>query len=149
MQLGRMTSNYLIMRICTNQTTSWLVHSFSTFGARTSHEQPQAHKTHHGPNLREATTFPFIVRLFTGATSKWHFVPGLPSASPGIRTVGIPTTLKAHNFACRPSISITSETKLEPSSRAFQWYVASCMHARKSNRFLTFSGQESNCQFDF
>jgi hypothetical protein len=40
---------------------NWLVHSLSTFGARTSHEQTWIHKIHHGLNLGEATTFPLIV----------------------------------------------------------------------------------------
>jgi len=31
-----------------NQTTSWLVHSWSIFGGRTSHERIRIHKTHHG-----------------------------------------------------------------------------------------------------
>jgi hypothetical protein len=44
-----------------NQTTSWLVHSWSTFGARTIHGQTRTHKTHHGLDLGEATTFPLIV----------------------------------------------------------------------------------------
>jgi hypothetical protein len=34
------------------------VHSWSTFGVRTSHKQTQTPKTHHGPDLGEATTFP-------------------------------------------------------------------------------------------
>ncbi len=29
----------LLTRTCTNQTTSWLVHSWSTFGAQTSHDK--------------------------------------------------------------------------------------------------------------
>jgi hypothetical protein len=37
------------------------MHSQSTFGARTSHGQTRTHKTHHGPNLGEATTFPLII----------------------------------------------------------------------------------------
>jgi hypothetical protein len=37
------------------------MHNLSTFGAGTSHGQIQTHKTHHGPDLGEATTFPFIV----------------------------------------------------------------------------------------
>jgi hypothetical protein len=37
------------------------MHSLSTFGARTNHEQTQIHKTHHGPDLGEATTFPLII----------------------------------------------------------------------------------------
>jgi len=44
-----------------NQTTSWLVHSWSTFGARTNHGQIPIHKTHHGLDLGEATTFPLII----------------------------------------------------------------------------------------
>jgi hypothetical protein len=48
-------------RIAQNQTTSWLVHSWSIFGVRTGHGQIRTHKTHHGPDLGEATTFPFIV----------------------------------------------------------------------------------------
>jgi hypothetical protein len=41
--------------------TRWLVHSWSTFVARTSHGQTRIHKTHHGPDLGEATTFPLIL----------------------------------------------------------------------------------------
>jgi hypothetical protein len=35
--------------------TGWLMHSWSTFGAKTSHVQPWIHKTHHSPDLGEAT----------------------------------------------------------------------------------------------
>jgi hypothetical protein len=52
-------------RTCTNQTTSWLVHSFSTFGVRTSHMKTRTHKTHHSPDLGEATTFP-LYSIFCG-----------------------------------------------------------------------------------
>jgi hypothetical protein len=34
---------------------------WALLGARTSHGQTRTHKTHHGPNLGEATTFPLIV----------------------------------------------------------------------------------------
>jgi len=37
------------------------MHSWNTFGARTNHGQTQIHKTHHGPDLGEAATFPLIV----------------------------------------------------------------------------------------
>ncbi len=46
-----------------NQTMSWLMHSWKTFGAKMSHEQIRTHKTHHTPDLGEATTFPLIVYL--------------------------------------------------------------------------------------
>jgi len=39
---------------------SWLMCSWSTFGAHTSHRQTWIHKTHNGLDLGEATTFPFI-----------------------------------------------------------------------------------------
>ncbi len=46
---------------CTNQTTSWLVCNWNIFRARTNHKHTWIHKTHHGPDLGEATTFPFII----------------------------------------------------------------------------------------
>jgi hypothetical protein len=78
------------------------VHSWNTFSVTINHKQTQIHKTHHGPDLGETTTFPLysIFWLVTGLASKWHFVPGLPSASPKIPKVGTPTTLGAHNFVC-------------------------------------------------
>jgi hypothetical protein len=45
-------------------------------------------------------------------------------------------------------IEMRSETKLYPSSRVFQQYVAHYLHARQSGGFPTFSGHESNYQFD-
>jgi hypothetical protein len=50
----------------TNQTTSWLMHSWSTFGARTNHGQTQTHKTHHGLDLGQATTFHLIIYFVSG-----------------------------------------------------------------------------------
>ncbi len=35
--------------------------SLNTFGAKTSHDQTRTHKTHHGLDLGEATTFPLVV----------------------------------------------------------------------------------------
>jgi hypothetical protein len=62
-----------------------LVHSCSTFNAWTNHGQTWTnhgqtwtHKTHHGPNLKEATTFPFIVLfvLSHGTNTQMSFCPG-------------------------------------------------------------------------
>jgi hypothetical protein len=39
------------------------MHSWSTFGVRTSHEQTRTQKTHHGPDLGEAITFPLILYI--------------------------------------------------------------------------------------
>jgi hypothetical protein len=76
------------------------------------------------------------------------FVPGLPSESPEIATIGIPAIVRAHNFLCRPPNAMKSEAKLYPLSRAFQRYDARHLHARESGQLSTFSDQESKYQFD-
>jgi hypothetical protein len=82
MKLGRMTSNQSFTWTCTNQTTSWLVHSWSTFGAKTSHGQTWTHKTHHGSDLGEATTFPLIVYYVPGhgTSTQMAFCPDTPES---------------------------------------------------------------------
>ncbi len=56
------------------------MHSWSIFGAKTSHEQPQTHKTHHNPELGEATTFPLIVYFVVlhGGYIQMAFCPRIP-----------------------------------------------------------------------
>jgi hypothetical protein len=60
--------------------TSWLVQNLSTFGVRTNHGQPRSHKTHHGPDLGEATTFPLLIYfvLLHEAHIQMAFCPGVP-----------------------------------------------------------------------
>jgi hypothetical protein len=73
-------ASQLLTRTYTNQTTSCLVHSCSTFGAQTSHGQTRTHKIHHGMDLGEATTFPLIVFYVLGheANTQMSFCPGTP-----------------------------------------------------------------------
>jgi hypothetical protein len=59
-------ANQLLTHIYTNQTTSWLEHSWNTFCAQTSHEQTQTRKTQHNLDLGEATTFPFRIYYVHG-----------------------------------------------------------------------------------
>jgi hypothetical protein len=61
MRTRKSDKHHLLTRTCTNQTTSWLMHSLSIFGVRTSHRKTRTHKTHHGLDLGEVTTFPLIV----------------------------------------------------------------------------------------
>jgi hypothetical protein len=65
-----------------------------------SHRRLWTHKTHHGPDSGEATTFPYVVYSapLHGVTSKWLFVPRLLSGSPKIAIAGTLATLRAHNF---------------------------------------------------
>ncbi len=65
------------------------MHSWNIFGAWMNHEQTRTHKTHHSPNLREATTFPLIVFyvLGHGACTQMSFFLGTPN-------LGVPKFLK-------------------------------------------------------
>ncbi len=69
--------------------------SYNIFGAQTSHEQTQIHKTHDGSNLWEATTFPLIIFFVPshGAYTQMSFCPGTPK-------LGVPkfSKLNSHNF---------------------------------------------------
>jgi hypothetical protein len=74
------------------------MHSLSIFGVRTNHKQIWTNKAHHGLDLGEATTFPFIVYFvhFHEAHIQMAFCFGTPpNGSPKIPRVGIPATLCA------------------------------------------------------
>ncbi len=61
-------------------TTSWLELILHPFGVGTSHGRPWIHLTHHGPDSREATTFPHIVfyALLHRAHTQMALCPGTP-----------------------------------------------------------------------
>ncbi len=81
-------------------------------------------------------------------TSEWHFFLGLPKWSPETVPVQIPGTLGIHNFLLKPLIRMRSKANLQLSLRAFQQCVALHLYTLGSGRFPTFSGRESNLQFD-
>ncbi len=85
------------------------MHSWSTFGARTNHGQTQTHKTHHGPDLGEATTFPLIVysMLVHGTNTQMTFCPETPKWESRNSQSWDP-----HNFVCKLLIEMKSEAKL-------------------------------------
>jgi hypothetical protein len=93
------------------------MHSWSIFGARTSDEQLELTR------LTKLTTawiwgkpppspLKYTLGLSTGATSKWLFVPRLPSGRLEIRTAWTLLTLGVHNFVSRPPIEMRSKVKL-------------------------------------
>jgi hypothetical protein len=100
----------LFTRTCTNQTTSWLMH----FGARTNHGQTQIHKTHHDPDLREATTFPLIV--YSVLLHKAHIQMAFCLKTPKWESQNSQSwdsmILGPHNFVFRPAIGTRSKAKL-------------------------------------
>jgi len=112
------------------------------------------HKTHHSPDSGEATTFP-PYSIICDAPSRLHpngffsrdsqvGVPKLSRNCPGWS----PGTLGAHNSRLPGLIATRSEPNLYPSSRSFQRRIALSIRRSGRGRFLTFSGRESNCQFD-
>ncbi len=104
----------LLTRTCTKPNTRWLMHSWSTFGVGTSHGQIQTHKTYHGLDLGEATTFPFTVYFLP--LHKTHiqmtFCPGLTNGNFEILKVGTPAILGLRNFVCKPLIEMMFKAKL-------------------------------------
>jgi hypothetical protein len=70
------------------------------------------------------------------------------SGVPKLSRFWTPETLGHHSFSPRPPIGTRSEPNLEPSLRAFQRRVALPQRTSKAGLFPTFSGRESNCQFD-
>jgi len=80
MGLRRGTSLSYLLELASNEPISWLDTFCNTFGARTNHGQPWTHKTHHGPDSGEATTFPHIVfsTLLRGTYIWMAFCPETP-----------------------------------------------------------------------
>jgi hypothetical protein len=128
-----------LTRTCTNRIISWLMHNLNIFGARTS-------KLTTARTWGKSPPSPFIV--YYVCLHEAHIQVAFCFRNPEIPKVGTPATLGPHNFVCRSLIEMMLKAQLYPLSRAFQQYVAHCLHTRKSGRFPTFSGWESNCQFD-
>jgi hypothetical protein len=144
--LGWLTACQLFTWICANQTTSWLMHNYNTFGAQTSHGHTRTHKIHHGLNLGETTTFPLIVffvinhggyiqMLFCSKTFKLGI---LKFSKLGVLALWR-AIISCANLQLRWGLS-----KVIPSLRAFQLYVAHHLNVNKPGRFLTFNVQKSN-----
>jgi hypothetical protein len=85
------------------------MYSLNTFGARTSHRQPQIHKIHHNPDLGETTTFTFPFIIYYVPLHEAHIQMTFCLE---IHRIETPTILGAHNFVCKPSIEMKYEAKL-------------------------------------
>jgi hypothetical protein len=87
------------------------MHSWNIFGALMNHGHTQTHKTHHGLDLREATTFPTYSIFYDSPWGLTQIVFFL-GLHVGVLEIGTPTTLEAHNFLCKLSIEAISKAKL-------------------------------------
>ncbi len=103
-----------------NQTASWLVHIWNTFGARRSHRQTRTHNIHHGQsfcpcwelwNGMSHTTY-----MQGNRGDSWHLVvrSQITNLTPG-PSFGHNLCLKCPNGSCKPILNIYV-------LRAFQWY---------------------------
>jgi hypothetical protein len=73
------------------------------------------HKTHHGPDLGEATIVPFIVYSVPGhrTGTQMSFCPGTPKVGvPKFSKLGLSQLWGTHNFVCKPPIEMKSKAKL-------------------------------------
>jgi hypothetical protein len=108
--------NYSHRPAQTKQQVGWCM--LKHFGAWTSHEQTRNHKTHHDSNLKEATTFPFIVffMLSHGASTQMSFCHRIPTdlhkPNPESPKLELPQILGAHNFSYEPLIEVRFKAKL-------------------------------------
>ncbi len=128
-------------------------HSRTPLGVRTSHghfgprdtPRPGLGGSHHLP------PYSILCAMFLGLHPNGFFsrdsqvgVPKLSRNCPGWN----PGTLGAHNSQLRSLIATRSKPNLYPSSSSFQRRIALSIRRSERGRFLTFSGRESNCQFD-
>jgi hypothetical protein len=125
--------------------SSWLEH----FGARMSHGQTRIHKTHHDPNLEEATTFPLIIYFVfgNGTNTQMSFCLETPKSRSS-------QSWDSCDFGGPQLFVHTSnwdevESKVVAFIERFPMVCGTPLEHKESGRFLTFSGWESNCQFDF
>ncbi len=132
------------------QITKWLVHIPGHPWVLGQATGTLDHKTHHGPDSGEATTFPHIVfsALLREDYIQMVLFPGTPKLESRNCPGWSPGTLGAHNSRLPDLIATRSKPKLWPSSRSFQRHVALSIRRSGRCRFPTFGGWESNCQFD-
>ncbi len=142
MGLGRSDKLYSLTRTCTKLTPSGqcIVEALLVLGRATGNSdtqdspRPELGGSHHLP------PYSILYASSRGPHPNGLFVPRLPSGNPEIATTRTSTTLRAHNFLCRPLIAMRSKAKLQPSLGAFQWYVACCLHVRESGPDFQWSG---------
>jgi len=138
------------MNLHQNKPPTWLVHILGPLWVLGFATGTWTHKTHHGPNSREATTFSHIIFSAAGRGGyiRMAQIPGTPEMESRNCPGGTLETLNRHNSRLQSWIATRSKPKLYPSSRFFQRHVAHSNRTLERGRFPTFSGRESNCQFD-
>ncbi len=128
-------------------------HSGTTLGVGTSHghfgpqdtPRPGLGGSHHLPPYSILCDAP--PRLHPNGSFSRDSQVGVPKLSRNCLGWSL-GTLGAHNSRLRSLIATRSKPNLQPSSRSFQQRIELSIRRSERGRFLTFSGRESNCQFD-
>ncbi len=145
------------MNLHQNKPPTWLVHIPGhpwVLGQATGN---WTHLTHHGPDSgvsHHLTPYSILCDSPRHPRSNVTFSQDSRDSQVGVPKLSrncpewSPGTLGAHNSRLRSLIATMSEPNLWPSPRSFQRRIALSIRRSGRGRFLTFSGRESNCQFD-
>jgi hypothetical protein len=90
------------------------MHNWNIYGAKTSHGQTRTHKTHHGPDLGDFTTFPLILysMLLHEAHIQMTFCPKILKWESRNCQSGDSHNIGPHTFTCKLQIEMRSKAKL-------------------------------------
>jgi hypothetical protein len=152
-RLGRGTSRSSL-NLHPKQTTKWLVHIREHPWVLGQATGTLDHKTHHGPDSGEAMGFPHIVffATFHGDYIQMALFPGTPKLESRNCPKTVPVGVLGLWELITPDYRVWSQRGLNQSYRPrrdlFQRHVALSIKRSGRDRFPTFSGRESNCQFD-
>jgi hypothetical protein len=116
-----------------------LVHGWTTGQTRT-------HKTHHGPNLGEATTFPFIIYFVPSheTSTQMPFCPRTPKWESRNSQSWDSYDFGGPNFLCRPSIELKQSCIPCRELSNCMWHIACTQENRGDSRLLMVESQIGN-----
>jgi hypothetical protein len=102
------------MNLHQNKPPTWLVHIPGPLWVLGLATGTWTHKTHHGPDSGEATTFPHIVFSVAGHGGyiRMAQIPGTPEMESRNCLGGTPGTLNRHNSRLQSWIALRSKPKL-------------------------------------
>ncbi len=91
----------------------------------------------------------YTLCLSTRPTSKWLFVPRLPSGSPEIAKIKTFATLGPHNFVCKPPIEMSLKQSCSPRRELSNgmWHLTCTQGNRIDSRLLMVRSQVANLTF--
>jgi hypothetical protein len=127
----------------------WLLHSWSTFGARISCMQTHIHKTHHGLDLVKATTFPLIVLSMPGheASIQMSFCPRTPKLGvPKFLKLELPWLLRPITFCAKFKLRWDLKKSCSPRQRLSNdmWYNTYTQVNQGNSELLVVGSQIDN-----